>query len=306
MISSSVFRLAVALAIAPATLAQSGGPGTPADSLFQQGDWRATAQVYGAIAQREPSNGMAWFRLGVARQSLSEYDAAIPALEKARDLKFQVLSAELRLARIYSLKKDPDRAIQALERVVKAGLGDPTPLKTQRDLDNVRDDPRFKTIVANLERTRFPCRAGTETAQFDFWIGHWDVFPWTPGGPQGNALLGTNDIEPILEHCVLQENWTGTMGGSGKSMNFYDANVNKWRQIWVADGGGSLDYTGEFKDGAMRFAGWTRGPTGMRVLQKLTFFAIALDTVRQLFETSQDSGKTWQPGFDGKYVRRKP
>lgn len=42
---------------------------------------------------------------------------------------------------------------------------------------------------------------------------------------------------------------------------------------------------------------------GGRVLQKLTFFPISKDTVRQLFETSADSGKTWQLGFDGRYVR---
>jgi hypothetical protein len=40
------------------------------------------------------------------------------------------------------------------------------------------------------------------------------------------------------------------------------------------------------------------------VLQKLTFFPIHRDTVRQLFETSVDSGRTWRPGFDGRYVRK--
>ena len=39
--------------------------------------------------------------------------------------------------------------------------------------------------------------------------------------------------------------------------------------------------------------------------QKLTFFPIHRDTVRQLFETSTDSGRTWQPGFDGRYVRHR-
>ena len=45
-------------------------------------------------------------------------------------------------------------------------------------------------------------------------------------------------------------------------------------------------------------------PNGTRVLQRLTFFPVHRDTVRQLFETSSDSGKTWQPGFDGRYVRK--
>ena len=82
-------------------------------------------------------------------------------------------------------------------------------------------------------------------------------------------------------------------------------NVGKWRQIWVADGGNSLDYTGEFRNGAMRFEGWTRGPQGERVLQKLTFTPFGTDTVRQTFEASSDSGRTWRVTFDARYVRRK-
>ena len=65
-----------------------------ADSFFVSSDWKNAAQAYTAITQREPTNGMAWFRLGAARQALGDLDAAIVPLEKARDLKFQIVSAE--------------------------------------------------------------------------------------------------------------------------------------------------------------------------------------------------------------------
>jgi len=123
--------------------------------------------------------------------------------------------------------------------------------------------------------------------------------------PTPAQKLGTNDVLPILEHCVLLENWTATRGGQGKSFNYYDTNLNKWRQIWMADSGGPLDYTGEFSDGAMQFVGWNLDAKGKRLEQKLTFFAVAPDTVRQLFEQSADGGKTWTPTFDGRYVRRR-
>ena len=149
-----------------------------------------------------------------------------------------------------------------------------------------------------------PCLTMPEAHQFDFWIGTWDVTPWQVKAPTPAQKMGFNDIHPILEHCVLSENWTATRGGEGKSSNFFDTNLGKWRQIWMADSGGPLDYTGEFRDGAMRFAGWTRDAKGNRVEQKLTFFAIAPDTVRQLFEASTDGGKTWASTFDGRYVKR--
>lgn len=149
-----------------------------------------------------------------------------------------------------------------------------------------------------------PCLTMPEAHQFDFWIGTWDVTPWQVKAPTPAQKMGFNDIHPILEHCVLSENWTATRGGEGKSYNFFDTNLGKWRQIWMADSGGPLDYTGEFSDGAMRFSGWTRDAKGNRVEQKLTFFAIAPDTVRQLFEASTDGGKTWASTFDGRYVKR--
>jgi hypothetical protein len=148
------------------------------------------------------------------------------------------------------------------------------------------------------------CLTDSLSHQLDFWIGNWEVTPWAqPPGPN-MRVLGTNRVDQLLESCMLLENWTSSNGDAGKSVNFYDRNRNKWRQVWTDQFGGSLDYAGEFRDGAMRFEGWTLGPNGAHVLQKLTFFPIQKDTVRQLFETSSDSGRTWKPGFDGRYVRK--
>jgi len=51
---------------------------------------------------------------------------------------------------------------------------------------------------------------------FDFWIGHWDVYD-----PDGN-FAGENLISVREGGCLLLEEWTGSQGGSGTSMNFYD------------------------------------------------------------------------------------
>ena len=147
------------------------------------------------------------------------------------------------------------------------------------------------------------CLTSGEAHKFDFWIGEWDVTPWQVRAPTPAQQAGTSSVYSILSHCVISENWKGARGIEGKSYNFYDPNVKHWRQVWISETGGVLDYTGDFSDGAMRFLGWTLNPKGDRVEQRLTFFAIAKDTVRQLFETSSDGGKTWTPGFDGRYVR---
>jgi hypothetical protein len=197
-----------------------------------------------------------------------------------------------------------ERALALLDSAARRGLS-PQQLQGERDFDAIRGDARFTAIVASAEAARYPCRAMPEAKQFDFWIGQWDVSPWAVASPLPGQQLGFNDVHPILEHCVVFENWRAANGGEGKSFNYYDTNVHKWRQVWMADSGGPLDYTGEYRDGAMRFTAWTLDAQGKRVEQKLTFFNIAPDTVRQLFEASSDGGKSWTPTFDGRYVRRK-
>jgi hypothetical protein len=83
-----------------------------------------------------------------------------------------------------------------------------------------------------------PCLTMPEAHQFDFWIGEWDVTPWQVKSPTPAQRMGFNDIHPILEHCVLSENWKATRGGEGKSYNYFDTNRGKRRQIWIADSGG--------------------------------------------------------------------
>jgi hypothetical protein len=278
-----------------------------ADSAFRARSWKLTAELYGAIAKKKPTQGMAWIRLGMAHQALNELDPAMTAFEKALSLQAQVPTATLRLARIHAAKGNIDRAFTYLDQLVPLRAAPVSILDTLADLEPVRADARYKALTDRITAARFPCRTLPEAHQLDFWIGDWDVTPWQVPPSANPPVIGVNKIEPILEHCVVMEHWQG--GGpspsAGKSMNFWDTNRSQWRQIWVADGGGSLDYAGSFSDGAMRFEGWTLAPNGNRILQKLTFFPIATDTVRQLFETSADSGRTWQPGFDGRYVRKR-
>lgn len=143
-----------------------------------------------------------------------------------------------------------------------------------------------------------PCEARPEYRQFDFWIGEWDVTV------QGQ-MAGTNVIQLILGNCVIQENWTGSKGGAGKSFNFFNAAANRWQQTWVDNSGGVLEFSGEFRDGAMRFLAETPNKGGGKTLSRMTFTPLPEEKVRQLVENSKDEGKTWSVAFDGLYSRRK-
>ena len=271
-----------------------------ADSAFARADWPAAAREYRAIATRDTANIRARFRLGVALFEQRQFREAIPAFQRAILARFQVTQAEFRLTRSYAQLGQPDSAMAHLERAVTAGVSLQL-VTSQPELAPLRQDTRYLSIVRRLEDAMFPCRRGVEAHQFDFWIGDWVVTPW--GAPASVPPIGHNTITAQLEHCLLLEEWTPSNGSKGKSFNFWDTSRRAWRQVWIAGDGQSLDYEGQFSDTAMRFSGWTLNAQGARVLQKLTFFRIAADTVRQLFEASSDGGATWQNTFDGRYVR---
>jgi hypothetical protein len=89
-------------------------------------------------------------------------------------------------------------------------------------------------------------------------------------------------------------------------MNFFEPQRRTWRQVWVSDNGSTLDYRdGVYRNRAMVFSGVSFSPQGDTVLQRLTFHNVAPDTVRQVFEASNDRGRTWTTTWTGIYVRQK-
>ena len=135
-----------------------------------------------------------------------------------------------------------------------------------------------------------------EHRQFDFWVGNWNV-----ANPQGSPV-GTNLI--TLEHdgCVLQERWTGSRGGTGSSLNIYDATDGRWHQTWVDNRGGLLQLQGGIVDGRMILEGPSRGAKGEALTNRVVLEKLADGRVRQVWTTSADSGSTWTTVFDGYYT----
>jgi tetratricopeptide (TPR) repeat protein len=295
-------RLKTVLLLLLAT--RAAAQGTSADSAFARQDWPAVVAAYSNITSSEPRNGMAWFRLGAGFHALGRYSDAIRAYERGDSLNYQRIPTLYRLSRAHALMKNPVKAVEYLQKVVQMGYAQPTHFAAQKDFDGIRNDPGYKALIARVEATRFPCRGADPSRQFDFWIGEWDVYPWSPSAPNAAAPPAESKIESLLEHCVTVENWS-TAGGDGKSWNYYDRASKKWRQHWMSDNGIAHDYTGEFRDGAMRFLSAPVTTDGKSTIMRMTFTPIHRDTVRQLIESSTDSGKTWVLSFDGKYVRRK-
>jgi hypothetical protein len=149
-----------------------------------------------------------------------------------------------------------------------------------------------------------PCSTA-EFRQFDFWLGEWEVFD-----PSGKPV-GQSRIEAILNGCVIAEHWTSggnpPGAGDGKSFNLYNAQTGQWEQFWVDAQGTRLVLNGGFAGGSMVLSGQQPKPdakTGVAQRERITWTPNTDGSVRQLWESSLDDGKTWTIAFDGQYRRK--
>ena len=143
----------------------------------------------------------------------------------------------------------------------------------------------------------YSCADDPERHRFDFWLGAWDV------KTENGNHVGDSIIETASNGCAVLENWTGARGGTGKSLNSYNARLKQWQQFWIGSDGDVHEYRESQSDGNSLVFFW-KPPTATQTVIRLTFTPIDKDTVRQHSEMSEDGGKTWKTEYDFYYHRR--
>lgn len=144
--------------------------------------------------------------------------------------------------------------------------------------------------------------ARPEFRAFDFWIGEWEQ-----KNGQGR-VVGSTSVKAILDGCAMFEVTTNPGGGSyvGQAFHYFDSALGKWQQTYIDTTAFSAHWTGEAKDGEIRYTAERPGPGGANTLLRSLFIKRDADRVEQIFEQSVDGGKTWtRPYGDVFYVRKK-
>jgi tetratricopeptide (TPR) repeat protein len=304
------FRL-VTLAILLVSLAVTAAaqqPSSSGDTLaaeaataYDAKDWAKAARLYAELSQSLDAPPRVWLRLGAALRELGKHQDALAAYEKA-NAAGAALFGEYGEAAVYAAMKQPEKALEHLEKAVQQGYAQPDVLSSDSDFAALRSDPRFTKLVEQARKNQRPCAYSAENRQFDFWLGDWAVTT-----TQGAIPAGDSRIELILEDCVVQENWKSLNSPySGKSYNVYNQAQKRWEQYWVDNVGGNIFFYGGLKDGVMDYytdeIPQTGGPTLKRHLQ---FIPLGPDKVRQFSRGSTDGGKTWNVEYDFTYTRKK-
>lgn len=130
---------------------------------------------------------------------------------------------------------------------------------------------------------------------FDFWLGEWEL-TWEDG--DGTTAHGTNRVERVLDGKVIKENFEAYSGAyegfKGKSYSVYQSQFGSWKQTWVDNSGGYLDFSGEFDGNKRIFKREGMNPQGQEILQRMVFYDVAEDSMTWDWEISEDNGETWQ------------
>jgi hypothetical protein len=146
--------------------------------------------------------------------------------------------------------------------------------------------------------------AAPEQKQFEFWVGSWEA-TW-PGAKSGEVGHGTNNITRVLDGCVVEENFSAGDSGHlrGHSVSIFDTSAGKWKQTWVDNEGGYLDFTGEWKAGQMILWRESINPKGVKSMQRMVYKNISASEFDWSWEASSDGGKTWTVQWPIHYKRK--
>ena len=137
-----------------------------------------------------------------------------------------------------------------------------------------------------------------EYAQFDFWVGDWEVFN------ENGDKVGENLVEKLEDNCILNENWTGAKGGSGKSYNYYDPSDETWNQLWISNSGNILKLKGTASQDKMTLKSeLTQGKKG-EFYNQITWIKNDDESVTQLWEIYDPQGNLLSEAFKGVYRKK--
>ncbi len=155
-------------------------------------------------------------------------------------------------------------------------------------------------LFPQLSHAQADCACCTEDhSKFDFWVGDWIVYDTI-----GNKV-GENQILKLEDNCLINENWKGETGGSGKSYNYFDSTDSTWNQVWIDNQGSNLVLKGRAEGNKMILQ--SRLVQGMKIdwySNRITWTKNEDNSVTQLWEILDKNDKLLSVAFIGIYKKR--
>ncbi len=122
-----------------------------AEEHLGAGDFAKAAEVYRSILEDDKRNAFATYRLGYSLHGAGELEEALEFHTRATKYDGVAPTATYNIACVHSLNGDKDEAFKHLEKAVGLGFLSVDHMQEDPDLDNIRSDERFATLVAKIE-----------------------------------------------------------------------------------------------------------------------------------------------------------
>lgn len=158
------------------------------------------------------------------------------------------------------------------------------------------------SLYVSVDTSRATYCDQPEARQFDFWLGEWDL-TWSEAD---NIGRGTNVVTSELRECMIFESFAGQGGDPfiGRSISVFHASSGRWKQTWIDNRGGYLDFVGGWEDDRMILRRDVSNDS-LQFSQRMVWFDITKNSLEWKWERSDDNGETWQTLWNIHYVRKK-
>ncbi|MEM7244715.1 MAG: M56 family metallopeptidase [Acidobacteriota bacterium] len=125
--------------------------GSSKSSLFMRPAWDAAVQRYQGLTREYPKLRLAWFNLGLASLKTGDFRLASDAFQQSHDLGFKPGTSAYNVACAQSLAGNVGPGLDWLAKAMDLGFHDLHHVSSDDDLDNLRSDPRFDELVAEMQ-----------------------------------------------------------------------------------------------------------------------------------------------------------
>lgn len=258
---------------------------------LENGKWQSVISLLTPIVEDDPQDASAIFYLGYALHADGQWKKAKDFHERATQFEGTRPAALYNWGCALALLGESDAALEKVRESIRAGFVVGSSLERDPDLEGIRDSVGFKSLVKEIRSWH----------ELDFWLGEWKV------RDSDGDELGTSRVSAQEKGHLIVEKWTNHLGGTGTSMNYFHPEDKKWKQHWVDDDGSILEMTGEFKDGAMRYAGTMRMKFGETFQTRMQLEPKTDGEVHQLIERFNAESSEWETYFQGTYhLRQRP
>ncbi len=264
-------------------------------SLYNNQNYTQCLEEAEKILAQNEKDATSWQYKALSLMQMGKYESSISAFNNAKENGYQP-SVAVDLNKAKSLAQlDKSQALDLLDSLNQSGLSLNQPLEDPL-FDPLAEDKNFLAIKKEVWKRAFPCYSDSNYTKMDFWCGEWDVFV-------NGRKIGENSITKQEGGCMILEQYTTPRDFVGQSINFYDIDDKKWKQIWIDHTTNITKYI-EIESKPSGYIKFLAQPsTSSSNFLQMTFTLNEDESVTQLIEQSPD-GKEWTTAFNGKYVKK--